>query len=325
MGDIPRGNAMNVFNSRRAAAITETLLATIIWASSFVFVKMILPNLGPLTIAGLRYFLAFLVLLPFMILKRQAIRTITPNTWLHLALTGLSAYTIGNGALFWGLKYLPATMTSFLMGLSPLLILFGGVIFLKELPSRLQVIGVMVALVGNATFFSSGLQPGEPLGIAIVALGLLGFSAFGVLGRRLARDNRTNTIHLTGIPLGIGGGLLLLIALPLEGWPVFNQKVLLIILWLAIINTALAYILYNHALKTITALEVNVFLNLSPLGTAALAWLLLGELLSFKQVCGVVIVIVGVTLVQVKREHAKSSKRSSKTSSHQFGNSHSAR
>ena len=296
---------MNAFRSGRVTAIIEALLATIIWASSFVFVKMILSNIGPLTIAGLRYFLAFLVLLPFMISKRQTIRDISPETWFHLTLIGLSAYTVGNGALFWGLKYLPATTTSFLMGISPLLILFGGVIFLKEVPSRLQVVGLMISLVGNAVFFSSGLQPGEPLGIAIVAFGLLGFTAFGILGRGLARDKRTNTIHLTGIPLGIGGGLLLLIAVPLEGWPIFNQKVLLIILWLAIINTAVAYILYNHALKTITALEMNVFLNLSPLGTAALAWFLLGESLSFKELFGVAIVIIGVTLVQVRRGYSK--------------------
>jgi drug/metabolite transporter (DMT)-like permease len=300
---------MKAFRSGRATAIIEALLATIIWASSFVFVKMILSNLGPLTIAGLRYFLGFLVLLPFMIIKRRAIRNISPRTWFYLALTGLSAYTIGNGALFWGLKYLPATTTSFLMGLSPLLILFGGVIFLKEVPSWLQIVGVMIAMVGNVLFFSSGFQPGEPLGIAITAFGLLGFSAFGILGRGLARDNRANTIHLTGIPLGIGGGLLLLIALPLEGWPGIDQKALLIILWLAIVNTAIAYLFYNHALKTITALELNVFMNLSPLGTAALAWFLLGESLSFKELCGVAIVIIGVTLVQVKRSQSKANKQ----------------
>ena len=300
---------MNAFRSGRAGAILEALLATIIWASSFVFVKMLLASVGPLTIAGLRYFLAFLVLLPFLIMKRQPIRNISPGTWFFLALSGLSAFTIGNGALFWGLKYLPATTTSFLMGLSPLLILFGGVLFLKEIPSWLQIVGVMIALVGNGLFFSSGLQPGEPLGIAITAFGLLGFSAFGVLGRGLAKDNRTDTIHLTGIPLGIGGGFLLLIALPLEGLPGFDQKALLIIIWLAIINTAIAYLLYNHALKTITALEVNVFMNLSPLGTAVLAWFLLGETLSFKELFGMVIVIIGVTLVQLKRGYTKANKQ----------------
>lgn len=305
---------MNAFRSGRVTAIIEALLATIIWASSFVFVKMILSNIGPLTIAGLRYFLAFLVLLPFMINKRKTIRDISPKTWFHFTLIGLSAYTVGNGALFWGLKYLSATTTSFLMGMSPLLILFGGVVFLKEVPSRLQVVGLIISLVGNAVFFSSGLQPGEPLGIAIVAFGLLGFTAFGILGRGVARDQRTNTFLLTGIPLGIGGGLLLLIAVPLEGWPIFSQKVILIILWLAIINTAVAYVLYNHALKTLTALEMNVFLNLSPLGTATLAWFLLGELLSFKELFGMAIVIIGVALVQLKQGYSKANNQSGEIS-----------
>jgi drug/metabolite transporter (DMT)-like permease len=245
-----------------------------------------------------------------MINKKRAIQDISPKTWFQLTLIGLSAYTVGNGALFLGLKYLPATTVSLSMGILPLLILFGGAIFLKEVPSRLQVVGLMISLAGSVIFFSSGLQPGEPLGIAIVAFGLLGFTTFGILGRGLARDKRTNTIHLTGIPLGIGGGLLLLIAIPIEGWPIFNQKVLFIVLWLAIINTAVAYILYNHALKTITALEMNVFLNLSPLGTAALAWILLGESLSFKELIGVAIVIIGVTLVQVKRSNIKANNES---------------
>jgi drug/metabolite transporter (DMT)-like permease len=249
-----------------------------------------------------------------MIKRKQALQSIAPQTWFHLTLIGLSAYTVGNGALFWGLQYLSATTTSFLMGISPLLILFGGVMFLNEVPSRLQIVGLIISLAGNVVFFSSGIQPGEPLGIAIVAGGLLGFTTFGILGRGLARDKLTNTIHLTGIPLGIGGGMLLLIAVPLEGWPIFNQKVFLIILWLAIINTAIAYILYNHALKTITALEMNVFLNLSPLGTAALAWFFLGESLTLKELYGVVIVIIGVTLVQVKRSNSKISNQSLDTS-----------
>ena len=46
----------------RPLAISEAILATAIWASSFVIVKIVLPHMGPLTIAALRYFLAFLLL-----------------------------------------------------------------------------------------------------------------------------------------------------------------------------------------------------------------------------------------------------------------------
>ena len=60
----------------------------------------------------------------------------------------------------------------------------------------------------------------------------------------------------------------------------------------------LAYVLYNHSLQTLTALEMNVMLNLTPLGTALLAWWLLGEKLGFVQIIGMVIMIVGVVFVQ---------------------------
>jgi drug/metabolite transporter (DMT)-like permease len=56
--------------------------------------------------------------------------------------------------------------------------------------------------------------------------------------------------------------------------------------------------LYNHSLRILTALEMNVMLNLSPLGTALLAWLLLGERVTILQLAGMVVVIIGVVLVQ---------------------------
>jgi len=282
----------------RTVAIAEGVLATLIWASSFVFVKIGLDYMGPLTIAGLRYFLASLLLLPFVIRRENTNRPWTSSIWLRLFLIGFSAYAIGNGAMFWGLKYLPATTASIMMSFSPLLILFAAALWLKEIPTRRQLMGVMVALAGSVLFFSTGLRVGEPLGLGIVAVGLLGFLFFGILGREIAREQKVDTLSLTAIPLAFGGGLLLLVALPLEGLPVFSVTGLGIVLWLAVINTAIAYILYNHSLQVLTALEMNVMLNLSPLGTAALAWLLLDERLSFIQIVGMFTAIIGVVLVQ---------------------------
>jgi LuxR family maltose regulon positive regulatory protein len=70
----------------------------------------------------------------------------------------------------------------------------------------------------------------------------------------------------------------------LEGWPVLPLAVWVFILTLVGINTALAYMLCNHALRSLTALEMNMLLNLSQLVTAVFAWLLLRETLSKLQV-----------------------------------------
>lgn len=285
-------------------AILEAVFVNIIWASSFIFVKLLLKDLGPLTIGGLRYFIGFLVLLPFM-LRKGRLDALPRRMWLCLLLIGLSAYTIGNGAMFWSLKYLPATTVSFMMSMITLLVLFGSILWLKEIPTRLQTVGILVTLGGTALFFLVGLKPGEPLGMAILSIGLISFTLFGVLGREAARGQKVDTLSLTAIPLALGGGLLLLVALPLEGLPHASPGTWGLVLWLAAVNTALGYILYNHALQVLTAFEMNVMLNLSPLWTALMAWFLLSERLLLWQWIGMVIVVVGVALVQ-RRQGIKS-------------------
>jgi drug/metabolite transporter (DMT)-like permease len=279
-------------------ALLEALLVTIIWSSSFVIVKIGLESMGPLTIAGLRYIFGSLILLPFLILRKPSPGPISKNLWLRLILIGISSYTIGNGAIFWGLKFIPATTGSFLMGMIPLLVLFGGAIFLKEIPTRWQISGVFLSLSGSALFFSSGLLPGEPRGLIILVVGLLGIMSFSLLGRGIAKNKELDTLRLTALPLLIGGGVSLVLAFIVEGWPVFTRNSLLIVLWLAVVNTALGYMLYNHSLKELTALEMSMVMNLSHFFTDFIGWLLLGERLSLIQFIGMLVMISGVILVQ---------------------------
>lgn len=295
---------MEQFRSPRFIAILEAIVATFIWASSYVLVKILVDDIGPLTLAGLRYTLGFLMLLPF-VRRGRGLGGITRRTWLDLALVGLSAYTVGNGAMYAGLKYLAPTTVTFLVGIVPLFILFLGIIFLKEVPTWVQVAGVAVTLAGNVVYFSDGFSAGEPVGIAWVGLGVLGFTVFGILGRKVAKAQSAGTVALTTIPLGIGGLVTLGLGLPLEGWPTLTLASIGILLWLAAVNTAFAYVLYNHALKTITALEMNVVLNLSPLGTVILAFWMLGDRATPVELAGIAVMIVGVTLVQVRGRAAQ--------------------
>ena len=292
--------------NRRTLPVLEALLVTMIWSSSFVIVKFGLETLGPLTIAGLRYTLGAIALVPFLILKRGKRKPIPKELWPRLVLIGISSYTIGNGALFWGLKYIPATTGSFLMGLIPLLVMIGGAIFLKEIPTRWQGLGVFVSLSGSVIFFSGGLKTGEPLGIAILALGLVGFMAFGLLGREIAREKSLDTLVLTIVPLIIGGLITICIALVVEGIPQFTIRSLWVVLWLALVNTSLGYLLYNHALRELTALEMNMVMNLTPLFTAFISWILLGERLDLLQGTGLIVMIAGVILVQRGRKKVNS-------------------
>nr|MBC8255097.1 EamA family transporter [Ardenticatenia bacterium] len=221
--------------------------------------------------------------------------------WIWLYISGRSPSPTATGSFSESQTFLPAVTLSFGNSLGPLLVLFAGVVWLQEIPARLQVIGVVISLVGGALFFSPGLRGGEPLGIAIAAIGMISFVAFGILAREVARDRHIDALSRTAIPLAVGGVSLLLIAIPLEGLPTLTLNGWAIVLWLALVNTSLAYVLYHHSLQELTALEMNVLLNLCPLGAALLAWLLLGETLTAVQILGMIVVIFGVTLVQQMR------------------------
>jgi drug/metabolite transporter (DMT)-like permease len=124
---------------------------------------------------------------------------------------------------------------------------------------------------------------------------------FGILGRKVILSRQVDSLSLTVIPLGVGGGTLLPTALAIEEPPRLSITGMGIVLWLALINTALVFWLYNHALRLLTAFEMSVVVNLTPLITAVWSWLLLKEKLGSLQILGMITVIIGIGLVQWRR------------------------
>jgi drug/metabolite transporter (DMT)-like permease len=288
---------------RRIQALGEGVLLVLTLGTTLVIAKGALGYLGPLTLAALRYCLAALALAPLALAPlalRDGVRyrSWSPRLWLQLLAIGLAFYALGNGALFLSLKYLPAATTSLLLGLAPVVVLLGGIIWLRETPRRGQWVGMGVALMGTLLFFAHGLAPGEPLGLAIGVIGMLGSASLSILARPLARERRLGVFALTTIPLAIGGLLLLPIALAAEGAPQLDPSAAVIVVCLAIVNTAFAYILYNRALQALAAFEVSALASLSPLVTTIGAWLFLAEPLIAPQIIGMIIMVSGVILIQ---------------------------
>jgi drug/metabolite transporter (DMT)-like permease len=289
---------MNMLKPGRPLAVAESILATLIWASSFVIAKMGTADMGPLTIAGTRYLLAGVLMAPFLLGGQRSIRRLSPHLWRRFFIIGLTAHGVGNGAIFFGLNYLSPTTLTFLTCFLPVFILFLGIMQLHEIPTKVQTVGLFLTLTGSAMFFSLGITGGELLGVAVAFAGLLSFSYSTVLAREIARDQQTSILALTALPLVFGGLPLLAVGLAGEGLPRMAWPAWQVVLTLALLNTILAYWLYNHSMQVLTAFETNIFLNLSPLGTAVLSWWLFGEQLTTLQISGMFVVIAGVTLVQ---------------------------
>ena len=112
-----------------------------------------------------------------------------------------------------------------------------------------------------------------------------------LLGRSIARERLLDTLILTTLPLIIGGLITICLALAVEGFPQFTTRSLWVVAWLSLANTSVGYLFYNHALRDLTALD------LTPIFTAFISWILPGERLGLLQGLGLIVMIVGVIMV----------------------------
>jgi drug/metabolite transporter (DMT)-like permease len=106
--------------------------------------------------------------------------------------------------------------------------------------------------------------------------------------------------------MGIGSFLLLLAGFAMEGMPVINPKCWGIILWLALVNTAFAFTLWNHTLRTLTAMESSIINGTMMIWIPILAVLFLGEVITGKEIIGLVITGIGTLVVQLRRAPSRS-------------------
>jgi drug/metabolite transporter (DMT)-like permease len=69
--------------------------------------------------------------------------------------------------------------------------------------------------------------------------------------------------------------------------------------WLSLVNTALAFTLWNRALRTLTALEGGILANAQIVEVALMAWIVLGERLAGQKIIASLIILAGVVVVQL--------------------------
>jgi drug/metabolite transporter (DMT)-like permease len=303
-------------SSSHVTAVLQAIFVTVLWASSWVLIKFGLhASLPALTFAGLRYTVAFLCLAPFVLLRpgnRTAITAFTRRDWGRLALLGIVYYTLTQGSQFIGLAYLPAAMVSLLLNLTPLVVGLFGMIFLQEYPSAGQWFGIVLTVFGVAVYFLPvGIHDIQVFGLLIAFGGVLTNAVSALLGRQMNRLGNSSPLIITFVSMGIGSVLLLILGIAIQGVGTVDLQGWLLIAWLAIVNTAFAFTLWNQTLRTLSAVESSIINSLMMPQIAILAYVFLGEALSGREIMGLILVSLGVIIVQLQKKRLQPGNASS--------------
>jgi drug/metabolite transporter (DMT)-like permease len=211
----------------------------------------------------------------------------------------LIGYTLTQGAQFISLSLLPAATVSLLLSLTPLLVAFASARLLQESPTLSQWGGMLLASGGVVLYFFPFQLPNiAVVAVSIALLGVCANAAAAVLGRQVNRQ-KVPVLVVTAISMGIGSLVLLGTGITVQGMGTLAPSQWLLIGWLAAINTALAFTLWNRTQQTLSAVEASVINGLMLPQIALLAWLFLDEGLAFRQLLGLGLVVAGALLVQL--------------------------
>jgi drug/metabolite transporter (DMT)-like permease len=286
--------------SRRSLAIVALVLVMGIWGSAFTVTKS--AGVPPVLLALLRFVLASAILLPLALARRG--RGGRPpagaREWATLAAMGLFGFTLNQAGANLALAYTTATQGAMIQSAIPVATALLAALVLKERPTGRRVLGIALSLAGVAGLVLAA-APSERasnplLGGAIMLGSVLAWACYTVLGKRLAGvdllmltaySSMFGALFLVPLALVESGGRLPA-ALSAQGW--------LAVLYLGVLASATANLVYNSALTLLDASQTATFINLVPIFGVAIAVLALGEPVLGLQMVGGAVALVGVWL-----------------------------
>ena len=302
----------------RWLSYTEIIVANFLWGSLYPVGKPVLAVIPPQHVSLARALVAFVVLGALVLMRGRWRDLVAELRYrpLNSATMGIVSFFVNSMLSMTALQYLPASVIGLLVNTSPLWLALGAIAIYRPRDSAKLLAGAAVAFagVGLVVFryeglggvLAAGSLSALGVGLALLNSGTIALST--IWSRRVlkGRDPVVVTCLACGwsaIPLAAmvaaGGGLAPILSAP--------GSALGGLAFLGIGCTALNFALFNHALQSVPAERASTFQYLSPLIGAVLAFLMLGEPLTWSIAAGGVMIVVGIALTQERQRRTRAS------------------
>lgn len=287
----------------RNAVFVALSIQTLISAGTFLAAKRAMGEMDPFTLVICRFLLAgaaFLGILGVMPGSSLPPRRI----WLKVAGLGFLAGPINQGALFYGLSRSRAAHGALFYALTPMLVLVISVARGRERTSWRTAGGILTALIGVLILLlskSTADVSGPLFGDLFILAAVMAWAFFTIDGKPLIAE--FGAIRATAWTMSAAMVLILPLALvrfDTHALKLASTTAFSCIAYLALLTSVVSYLLWYYALSKTEASKVAVFSNLQPVATAVMAWLILGDPLTWELLVGGGLVIAGVRVTQTR-------------------------
>ena len=283
------------------------LVATTSWGASFVAARYAVQELHPLIAASWRFILAFIVLLPILIVKEGKSSLVSVRDLPLLFAASFTGIVLYNICFFTGLKTTYAINGSLIVATGPVFTALLSSWFLKERITIKHWLGVLLSISGVIVIISLGsievlLNLNFNNGDILIAFGVFNWSLYTIVGKFTGK--KFSSLLTITYACGIGAVILTLLSIPhyrylhvdaVSGGTIFS------IAFLAIVASAMAFLFWYHGVKYLGASKVSVFQNVVPLTAAVFSIFILGEKLGYYHFTGGLLIFVGVYIANRKK------------------------
>ncbi len=265
-------------------ALLSMVLASVFWSIAGLFIKQITWH--PLVIAGLRSLICGLFLFVFIDKKKIYInKNILFGSVMYVFVAGL--FVMAN-------KYTTSTNAILLQFTAPIWVVAISILFLKQTPSKKDLLAVTVVLIGMVLFFMGDLEVGNIYGNIMAIMAGVSLAVMLIIMR-----GETNSSPLL-IPL-IGNFILFVVTLPalFVLQPQFSTTNVVNIVILGIFQLGMGYLLFSIAVPYVSTLEAALIMVIEPLLNPVWVLIFLGERPTIQAIVGGVVVVVSVVSYQL--------------------------
>ena len=270
----------------------------IAWGSSFLFIKISAPEVGPITLVFSRLLIASLILTPFFITKKNLanIKEDLPSImFLACINASIPFYLFSRAAID-----LNAGTMSVLNGTTPLFAFVIASLWLKLSSNWIQLIGILIGMVGLLVFVGY-----ESLEFSIVAiiLCLLASFFYAFSSNFIFKTKQIDATYLASMTLLVAAFLVFPFTFLEKGLHLNHpSEVLLSVFLLGFLCTGLAYMGYVVLIKRVGPVKASTVVLIVPISGMLWANVFLGEIITGTMLIGSLLIITGVGLVNFFKE-----------------------
>lgn len=279
-------------------------ITMIIWGSMYVASRIVLESMPALLLLFLRLSVSGALLL--IIARVMGLALIRREDFKDLVLVAFLGYFVSNGALLLGIQYSDASFSSLINALSPVTISVFAAIMLGEKLGRKELVSLAVAVAGAFVIIGTPSSSLSAAGICFSLISLLVWSYTTIHIKKLTA--KYSPIVVTGSGMGLASFATLpaaLVWMHVTGETVhFSGSMILPLLYVCVICTAVAHLLWNYALSNGNASECAAFYPFQPVTSMLLGVLFLGEVCSTGFIIGTAMIIFSIVIRQMHFGHS---------------------